>query len=80
MKGDAKMCYLIAKKHSEPGCIAVETESGKALASLVSYLSLRLLNKDIQILTISDTEVYSEYKPYRFVSSEQEFIACAMEM
>ena len=31
------MCYLIAKKFSEQGCLAVETEGGKALAGLVSF-------------------------------------------
>ena len=58
-KGDAKtMCYLIAKKFSEPGCIAVQTEAGKALAGLVSYLGLRMLDKGVQILTISSPEAY----------------------
>lgn len=74
------MCYLIAKKFSEPGCLAVETESGEALADLVSYLGLRTLDKGIQILTISDTEVFGEYKPYTFVSSEKEFISRVLDM
>ena len=74
------MCYLIAKKHSEPGCVAVETESGKALAGLVSYLSLRLLDRDVQILTVSDMETYSEYKPYHMVDTEREFISLALKM
>ena len=39
------MCYLIAKKHSERGCIAVKTESGKALVALVTYLGLKTLDK-----------------------------------
>ncbi len=29
------MCYLIAKHFEKPGCIAVKTERGKALAALV---------------------------------------------
>ena len=41
------MCYLIAKKFSEQGCLAVETEGGKALAGLVSYLGLKTLEKGI---------------------------------
>ena len=56
--------YLIAKKFSEEGCLAVQTEGGKALAGLVTYLGLRTLDKGIQILTVSDTETYGEYKPY----------------
>ena len=71
------MCYLIAKRHSQPGCIAVQTEGGKALADLVSYLGPKLLNKGIQILTISDPEIYREYEPFRFLEAEKEFIdAC----
>ena len=33
------MCYLIAKKHNQPGCIAVEAERGKELAKIVTDLS-----------------------------------------
>lgn len=74
------MCYLIAKKFKDRGCLAVQTESGKALASLVSYLGLRTLDKGIQILTLSDPNMYGEYKPYTFVSSEKEFIDKVLEM
>lgn len=74
------MCYLIAKKFTETGCIAVKTEGGKALANLVSYLGLKTLDKGIQILTVSDIETYGEYKPYKFVSSEKEFISKVLDM
>lgn len=74
------MCYLIAKKYSEKGCLAVKTESGKALAHLVAYLSIKTMDKGIQILTVSDTETYSEYQPYRFLESEKEFISKILEM
>lgn len=74
------MCYLVAKKFSDEGCIAVQVESGKALASLVSYLGYKTLDKGVQILTVSDTETYGEYKPYSFVSSEKEFIVKVLEM
>ena len=74
------MCYLIAKKISERGCIAVKTESGKALAALVTYLGLKTLDKGIEILTVSDPDVYGEYKPYHFVPTEQEFIAAVFDM
>ncbi len=74
------MCYLIAKKFEEPGCIALQTESGKALAALVSYLGYKTLDKGVQILTVSDTETYGEYKPYRFLDSEKDFIATVLDM
>lgn len=74
------MCYLIAKKFTDPGCLAVQTEGGKALASLVSYLGLKTLDKGIQILTVSSPDVYGEYKPYRYVASEKEFISEVLDM
>lgn len=74
------MCYLVAKKFSDTGCIAVQTESCKALANLVSYLGLKTLDRGVQILTISNPDVYGEYKPYKFVSSEKEFISQVLDM
>lgn len=74
------MCYLIAKKFSSQGCLAVQTESGKALASLVSYLGLKTMDKGVQIVTLSDPDMYGEYKPYHFVSSEKEFISEVLDM
>lgn len=74
------MSYLIAKKIATPGCLAVQTESGKALASLVSYLGLKTLDKGIQIVVVSDPDAYGEYKPYNYVSSEKEFISKVLDM
>lgn len=74
------MCYLVAKKFSQQGCLAVQTESGKALANLVSYLGLRTLDKDIQILTVSNPDLYGEYKPYNYIETEKDFINKVLEM
>lgn len=74
------MCYIIAKKFTDTGCLAVQTDGGKAVAGLVSYLGLRTLDKGIQILTVSDPDTYGEYKPYNFVSSEKEFISKVLDM
>lgn len=74
------MCYLVAKKFNEEGCIAVEAERGKTLAALVTYLSRKTLEKDIQILTISDMEMYGEYKPYDVVKTESAFIQKVLSM
>ena len=68
------MPYLIAKKFSEKGCLAVQTENSKASGHLVAYLGLKMLDKGVEILTVSDIETYGEYKPYTLVSSEREFI------
>lgn len=74
------MCYLVAKKFNDEGCLAVKTEGGKALAGLVTYLGLRTLDKGVQILTVSNPEVYGEYEPYKFVKTEKEFISAVLDM
>lgn len=74
------MCYLIAKKFNEQGCIAVESMRGKALSSLVSYLGLKTLDKGVQILTVTSMEMFGEYKPYTLLSSEKEFINRVLDM
>ena len=74
------MTYLIAKKFDKTGCIAVKTKSGKKLAALVSYLGLKTIDKGIQIVTLSNPEVFGEYKPYKYVNTEQEFINCVFDM
>lgn len=71
------MCYLIAKKYDRPGCIALETTRGKHLADVVSLLGKELLDKGVQILSVTDMDVYGEYKPYTLVPSETEFLSKA---
>ncbi len=71
---------LNRKKIDSVGCLAVQTERGKALSSLVSYLGLKTLDKGIQILTLTDKDTYGEYKPYRVVESEKEFIDKVLKM
>ena len=74
------MCYLIAKKFNETGCIALQTEIGDKLASLSRYLTLATLDKGIQIITVSDPSTYNEYAPYNFVATEKDFINKTLEM
>ena len=73
-------CYLLAKKHDDKGCLAIQVKRDKALAGLVTYLGLKTLNKGIQMLTLTNTDMYGEYKPYHFVDSEVEFIAKVLSM
>ncbi len=69
------MCYLIAKKYDRPGCIALETSRGKHLADIVSLLGKELLDRNVQILSVTDMDMYGEYKPYTILSSEKEFLS-----
>ncbi|EDT15906.1 DUF6718 family protein [Clostridium perfringens] len=74
------MCYIISKKFNELGCYALKSELGDKLASLSRYLTLATLDKNVQIVTISDPNVYKEYEPYTFVISEKEFINKTLEL
>ena len=74
------MCYLVAKKFDQHGCIAVQAEYGHMLASLVDYLGRKTLKNGVQILTVSDMEAYGEYKPYDIVDSEAVFIQKVLSM
>jgi len=77
---DISGCYLIATKDDMHGCIAFKTVRGKVLAALVRYLSLRTIDRGVEIITLTDMDVFSEYKPYNIIESEGEFITRVLEM
>lgn len=77
---DISGCYLIATKDDMYGCIAFKTVRGKVLAALVRYLSLRTIDRGVEIITLTDMDVFSEYKPYNIIESEGEFISEVLEM
>ncbi|MCI8296250.1 MAG: hypothetical protein HFG22_10295 [Lachnospiraceae bacterium] len=67
------MCYLIAKKFGDIGCVALQTSHGQHLADFKKRL-VRVVGYDrIQLVTISRPSAYGEYEPYRFLETEQEF-------
>ena len=66
------MCYLIAKRFNQSGCIALQTEAGEEMAQFADALQEKL-GYDIQIITISRPTAYGEYEPYHFVNSFEEF-------
>ena len=66
------MCYLIAKRFNQSGCIALQTEAGEEMAQFADALQEKL-GYDIQIITISRPTAYVEYEPYHFVHSYDEF-------
>lgn len=74
------MCYLIAKKFEETGCIALKAEHGSVLASFKSKL-YKASNKDVvQLVTISRPSAYGEYEPYTFVDTKEAFEQKVMNM
>lgn len=70
------MCYIIAKKYKERGCIALKYEHGYKLASLIKYLTLETnaKGKEVEVFIVGNTEIYGEYAPYTFIENEIEFI------
>lgn len=67
------MCYLIAKKFNEQGCIAVKTKYGKGLADFVEELNDKVSEKEIQLVTVSRPSAYGEYDPYEMIGNMEEF-------
>ena len=74
------MCYLIAKKYNEHGCIAIEAKKGKELASLVDYLGRKTYKNGTQVLTVSSKKAYGEYAPYNMLKNEKDFITAVLNM
>lgn len=67
------MCYLIAKKFKKQGSIALKIEHGKILSDLSKRLTLQTLNRNIQIITVSNLDSYKEYGPYKIIEDQLEF-------
>lgn len=67
------MCYLIAKKFNDVGCIALQTTHGRHLADFKRTLIAEIGTEEVQLVTISRPSAYGEYEPYRFVDTEREF-------
>ena len=74
------MCYLIAKKFGETGCLAVQMALGEHLADLKEKLIQVVGYDSIQLVTISRPSAYGEYEPYHFVDTEQEFEEAVIRM
>lgn len=74
------MCYLVAKKFDDTGCLAIQMVHGQHLADFKAKL-IQLVGCDlIQLVTISRPSAYAEYEPYHFVDTEQEFEEAVMRM
>ncbi|WP_173444523.1 DUF6718 family protein [Selenomonas ruminantium] len=72
------MCYLIATKIGQRGCIGVEIEGGRRMASLSQYLADS--RPDVQVVTVGNKEAYGEYAPYDICPSEIDFIQKVLAM
>ena len=67
------MCYLIAKRFGDLGCVALQTEHGPHLVDFETKLMKSIGCNKIQLVVIRRPSAYGEYEPYSFVYTEQEF-------
>ena len=67
------MCYLVAKKIDEVGCIALKTTHGKQLSEFKRKIEAVVGYDKIKLVTISRPSAYGEYEPYSFVDTKEEF-------
>lgn len=74
------MCYLIAKKIEDVGCVALRTKHGKQLSEFKRKLEKKVGYDKIQLVTISRPSAYGEYEPYHFVNTPEEFEASVTKM
>lgn len=74
------MCYLIAKKVDDIGCIALRTTHGRRLAEMKRELINKVGYGKIQLVTISRPSAYGEYEPFRFVDTEEDFYKMVEKM
>ncbi len=74
------MCYLVAKKFNDTGCLALQTTHGLHLAEFKEKLMQMVGTDTIQLVTISRPSAYGEYEPYQFVETEQEFEESVLRM
>lgn len=74
------MCYLIARKQGNIGCIALRTSHGKHLVDLKRKTTEKVGYENIELITISRPSAYCEYEPYRFVDAEKDFLKQIQEM
>lgn len=64
------MSYLTVKKFGREGCFAYPHST--ELLGLISDLSLKYINDDIQIVTVSSFEGYPEYEPVTYVDKPED--------
>lgn len=74
------MCYLVAKKFDDKGCIAVKTKHGKALADYTQKLQRQIGKNGVQLVTISRPSAYGEYEPYEIMENKEKFQERVLEL
>ncbi len=73
--GDTRI-YVIAKIFKALGCIAYQCKSVNEARCLPGTLEA-IRNDGVQIVVLTDPDMYQEYAPYEFIEDLKEFIARA---
>ena len=74
------MCYLVATNSGNNGCVALKTTHGKHLSEFKRSIEEKVGYEKIQLVTVSRPSAYSEYEPYIFVDSKEEFLSAVDDM
>ena len=74
------MCYLVATNSGNNGCVALKTTHGKHLSEFKRSIEEKVGYEKIQLVTVSRPSAYSEYEPYNFVDSKEEFLSAVDDM
>ncbi len=65
--------FIVAKIFDKQGSVAYKCKTANEARSLPG--TLEALRQDgVQIVILTDTEIYSEYAPYEFISDMKKFI------
>lgn len=67
------MCYLVAMKIDDVGCVALKTTHGRHFSEFKRKVEAEVGYDKIQLVTISRPSAYGEYEPYHFVDTKEEF-------
>ena len=74
-----KNIYVVAKIFDEQGCMAYRCKNADEARSLPAILET-VRAEGIQIVILTDPDIYSEYAPYTYVDGMREFIDIVSDM
>lgn len=74
------MCYVIAISKCLEGCIALKMQPSRELVELKKEIYRKVGNESVELVTISRTNIYGEYAPYRIVEIIEEFKQAAYQI
>lgn len=69
----AEKIIIVAKIFDKIGCIAYRCKSLGEAEYMPNALEF-IRNKDVQIVVLTDPDIYMEYAPYNYIEDLQEFV------